>query len=151
VRRLVHDLRPPALDQFGLLGAIEQQAARFGGGPLSVRVAAEGDLAELPAAVEVAVFRIVGEALNNVVRHSEASRCTVRLAAGEGEVRLEVSDDGRGVPPGALVGVGLVAMRERAEELGGRCSIGPRAGGGTTVSAVIPAIMECVPAVQGAA
>ncbi|WP_269802750.1 sensor histidine kinase [Actinocorallia populi] len=151
VRRLVHDLRPPALDQFGLLGAIEQQAARFGGGALSVRVSAEGDLAELPAAVEVAVFRIVSEALNNVVRHAGAARCTVRLAAGEGLVRLEVSDDGRGVPPGALVGVGLVAMRERAEELGGRCSIVQGAEGGTTVSAVIPAIMERVPVVQGAA
>jgi len=151
VRRLVHDLRPPALDQFGLLGAIEQLATRFGDGALSVDFQAEGDLAELPAAVEVAVFRIVGEALSNVVRHSGASRCTVRLAASEEEVRLEVCDDGRGVPAGALVGVGLVAMRERAEELGGRCSIVPRAGGGTTVTAVIPVIMEPVHAVQGAA
>lgn len=151
VRRLVHDLRPPALDQFGLLGAVEQQARRFGDGALSVDVRAEGDLAELPAAVEVAVFRIVSEALSNVARHSGAGRCTVRLEASEEEVRLEVSDDGRGVPAGALVGVGLVAMRERAEELGGRCSIEPRPGGGTTVTAVIPVIMEHIHAVQGAA
>ncbi|GAA0969299.1 sensor histidine kinase [Actinocorallia libanotica] len=151
VRRLVHDLRPPALDQFGLLGAIEQQAARFGGGALSIGVSAEGDLSGLPAAVEVAVFRIVAEALNNVVRHAEAARCTVRLAAGEELVSVEVGDDGRGVPPGALVGVGLVAMRERAEELGGRCTIAPGAGGGTMVRAVIPVIMESVPVVQGAA
>ncbi|GAA2734787.1 hypothetical protein GCM10010439_57960 [Actinocorallia aurantiaca] len=150
VRRLVHDLRPPALDQFGLLGAVEQQASKFGGGRLSVRVSAEGDLSELPAAVEVAVFRIVSEALNNVVRHAEASRCTVRLEAGEGSVRLEVGDDGLGVPPGALVGVGLVAMRERAEELGGYCSIGPGEGGGTVVEALIPVMMDRVPVVQGA-
>ncbi|MEO3784210.1 sensor histidine kinase [Actinocorallia sp. B10E7] len=150
VRRLVHDLRPPALDQFGLLGAIEQQAARFGGGRPSVRVSAEGCLADLPAAVEVAVFRIVGEALNNVVRHAEADRCTVRLEAGESAVRLEIRDDGLGVRPGALVGVGLVAMRERAQELGGHCSIGPGPGGGTVVEALIPVIMDRVPAAKGA-
>ncbi|ROO86495.1 signal transduction histidine kinase [Actinocorallia herbida] len=138
VRRLVHDLRPPALDQFGLVGAIEQQAARFTGGALAIGVVAEGDLGELPAAVEVALFRIAGEAMSNVARHSGAERCTVRLESEEGKVRVEVSDDGRGVPDRALVGVGLVAMRERAEELGGRCAIAPRPGGGTLVSAVIP-------------
>ncbi|WP_460303996.1 sensor histidine kinase [Actinocorallia aurea] len=138
VRRLVHDLRPPALDQFGLVGAIEQQAARFTGGALAIGVVAEGDLGALPAAVEVALFRIAGEALSNVARHSGAGRCTVRLDMEEGTVRVEVSDDGRGVPERALAGVGLVAMRERAEELGGRCAIAPRPGGGTLVRAVIP-------------
>ncbi|MDX6743895.1 sensor histidine kinase [Actinocorallia sp. A-T 12471] len=138
VRRLVHDLRPPALDQFGLVGAIEQQAARFTGGALAIGVVTGGELTELPAAVEVAVFRITGEALSNVARHSGAERCTVRLESEEGAVRVEVSDDGRGVPERAVVGVGLVAMRERAEELGGRCAIAPRPGGGTLVSAVIP-------------
>ncbi|MCD0449718.1 sensor histidine kinase [Actinocorallia sp. API 0066] len=150
VRRLVHDLRPPALDQFGLVGAIQRQAERFGGGRLAIGVVAEGDLDELPAAVEVAVFRIAGEALSNVARHSGAGRCTVRLESGEGTVRVEVSDDGSGVPERALVGVGLVAMRERAEELGGRCAIAPRPGGGTTVRAIIPVGEQARPVGVGA-
>ncbi|GAA3235762.1 sensor histidine kinase [Actinocorallia longicatena] len=150
VRRLVHDLRPPALDQFGLLGAIRQQAARFGGGALAVTVTADGDTAGLPAAVEVAVFRIVGEALSNVARHAAATRCTVVLARTETAIRAEITDDGRGVPAGALVGVGIVAMRERAAELGGSCLIEAVAGGGTRVRADLPAMMGATPE-QGAA
>ncbi|NYI99883.1 signal transduction histidine kinase [Nocardioides thalensis] len=138
VRRVVHDLRPPAIDQYGLLGAIEQQAARLSGPGLSVRVVASGDVGELPAAVEVAIYRIAGEALANVVRHADAAVCTVTVDAAADTVGLVVDDDGNGVPAGARVGCGLVSMRERAEELGGSCSVEPRAGGGTRVRAIVP-------------
>ncbi|MEU6412244.1 sensor histidine kinase [Microbispora sp. NPDC046933] len=139
VRRLVHNLRPPALDQFGLAGALRQEATRFREGGLTVRVEAAGDLAGLPAATEVAAYRIVCEALVNVARHADAGTCEVRLTATGSELEVEVLDDGSGVRPGALVGVGLIGMRERAEELGGRCVVTPRAGGGTRVHAVLPA------------
>jgi signal transduction histidine kinase len=146
VRRLVHDLRPPALDQFGLTGAVRRQVGRFSGPGLAVTLEVDPDvdasradaMAALPAAVEVAGYRIVGEALANVSRHAGAGRCTVRLSVTAGTLEVEVTDDGRGVAPGALVGVGLIAMRERAEELGGRCEITPRSQGGTRVRAVIP-------------
>ncbi|HEX2316242.1 MAG TPA: sensor histidine kinase [Thermomonospora sp.] len=138
VRRLVHDLRPPALDQFGLEGAVRRQAEQFTGAGLRVTVEVRGDLAELPAAPEVAAYRIVAEALSNTVRHSGARHCAVRLAANRDGLEVEVTDDGAGVPPGAPAGVGLVGMRERAEELGGRCTVSPREAGGTRVHAVIP-------------
>ncbi|MGI5153997.1 sensor histidine kinase [Microbispora sp. CA-102843] len=98
-----------------------------------------GDLAVLPAASEVAAYRIVCEALVNAARHADAGTCEVRLTATGSELEVEVLDDGRGVRPGALIGVGLVGMRERAEELGGSCSVTSRDGGGTRVHAVLPA------------
>ncbi|MFC4116794.1 sensor histidine kinase [Nonomuraea zeae] len=139
VRRLVHNLRPPALDQFGLAGALRHEAARFRDGGLAVQVETEGELAALPAATEVAAYRIVCEALTNVARHAGAATCHVRVAVAGDELEVEVTDDGRGLRPGAVVGVGLVGMRERAEELGGRCAVAAGDAGGTRVHAVLPA------------
>ncbi len=95
-------------------------------------------LPSLPAAVEVAAYRIVEEALTNVVRHARANTCLVRLAV-EGHVLcLEISDDGVGLPAEHIAGVGLLSMRERAAELGGTCTIEPVATGGTRVLARLP-------------
>ncbi len=138
VRRLVHDLRPPSLDQFGLAGAVEQVAARFHGRSLRVSVRCSGELGSLPAAVEEAAYRIVGEALSNVARHAAASAAVVSLAAVAGALEVEVADDGRGVRASAPAGVGLVGMRERAAELGGLCTVERRAQGGTRVHAHLP-------------
>jgi len=137
VRRLVHDLRPPALDDRGLVGALRQQAERLSDDRLRVRVEA-ADLGSLPAAVEVAAFRIAGEALTNVRRHAAASWACVGLAVADGHLVVEVSDDGVGIPAAAEAGVGLVSLRERAAELGGRCEVTCPAGGGTTVKAWLP-------------
>ena len=138
VRRLVHDLRPPALDDRGLVGALSQQAeAISASGDLRVSVSA-ADLGALPAAVEVAAYRIVSEALTNVVRHARASRACVRLAVGDGELLVEVADDGAGIPTDAQVGVGLVSLRERAAELGGRSEVTCPPAGGTYVRAWLP-------------
>ncbi|WP_020392307.1 sensor histidine kinase [Kribbella catacumbae] len=131
VRRLVDDLRPPALDELGLVGALRQRADqlswRADGASVSVQVSAEG-LPALPAALEVAAYRIATEALTNVVRHSRATAAVLTLRCGS-ELEVEVTDDGP--PNGAWKpGVGLQAMRERAAELGGHFEAGPSPTGG---------------------
>ncbi len=136
VRRVVDDLRPPALDQLGLVPAIRQQATRFDGS-LAVTVEASGDLADLPAAVEVAAFRIATEALTNVARHAGATSCRVAIAR-DGGLEVEVRDDGRGLPAQIVPGVGLSSIRERTAELGGACTIARDPGGGTVVRARLP-------------
>ncbi len=136
VRRLVHDLRPPALDDLGLEAAIEQQAERVRS-ELAVTVEAAG-LGTLPAAVEVAAYRIVSEALTNVVRHAGASRCTIRLVSHASALEVEVTDDGVGIGEDVSAGVGLLSLRERAEELGGRCEVSCPEVGGTRVWAWLP-------------
>jgi signal transduction histidine kinase len=137
VRRLVHDLRPPALDDVGLLGAVRQQAARVSTG-LTVRVDGGAGLDRLPAAVEVAAYRIVSEALANVVKHASASACTVLLTVTDGGLVVEVTDDGAGIRPETPAGVGLVSIRERVAELGGDCRIECPGEHGTVVRAVLP-------------
>lgn len=136
VRRLVHDLRPPALDDRGLVGALRQQAEALAL-PLDVDATDEA-VAGLPAAVEVAAYRIVGEALTNVARHAAATRARLRLARSEGDLLVEVGDDGAGIAPDRTAGVGLVSLRERAAELGGTTTITSPPGGGTVVRALLP-------------
>ncbi|MEV0581386.1 sensor histidine kinase [Nonomuraea sp. NPDC050310] len=133
LRALVYGLRPPALDDLGLAGAITELA----GPDPATTVTSEGELDGLPAAVEVAAYRIAQEALTNARRHSGASNYRIHLAANGRELRLTVSDDGSGVPSHHRKGVGLASMRERAAELGGSCVIssGPC---GTTVEALLP-------------
>jgi two-component system NarL family sensor kinase len=140
VRRLVYDLRPPALDQLGLVPAVQEYAARLGErGALDILVSAPA-LPPLSAAVEVAAYRIAAEALNNAARHSGARHTSVSFTVDDAQLRLEVSDDGVGVSTQRDhrgTGVGLATMAERAAELGGACSIASH-GGGTSVVAVLP-------------
>lgn len=135
VRRIVDDLRPPALDELGLVGALRRQAAAL---PVRVDVDAPPDLPALPAAVEVAAYRIAVEALVNAARHSQAEQVTVRVRLDAGTVRVEATDRGVGLPAQPRPGVGLQSMRERAAELGGECTVGRRPEGGTIVRAVLP-------------
>jgi two-component system NarL family sensor kinase len=141
VRRLVDDLRPRALDQLGLVGAIRQQVDAFSaaadGGTLEITVDGPDELGELPAAVEVAAYRIATEAVTNTVRHAAARRCEVRLQLQDGLV-VEVSDDGVGLRDRDPVGVGLTSMRERAEELGGSLTVERLAEHGTRIRAELP-------------
>lgn len=141
IRNLVEDLRPAALDQLGLVSALREQAQSLscadGGGSFTVTVEAEGDFRHLPAAVEVAAFRMACEALNNASRHSEATICSVRLKL-NAALELEVVDNGRGVPEDHRAGVGLSSMRERAAELGGTCRVEANPSGGTLVRARLP-------------
>jgi signal transduction histidine kinase len=140
VRRLVEDLRPPDLDQFGLVGALRHQAGKVTerDPSLDVEVASD-DLPHLPAAVEVAAYRIATEALTNVGRHAAARSCRILLAMdGPARLRVEIEDDGVGLRNGRAEGVGLTAMRERAVELGGSLQVCGREQGGTLVTARIP-------------
>ncbi len=136
VRRIVDDLQPAALSDLGLAGAVRAHAARLADGGIDVTVGTDGDLDDLPAAAEVAAFRIVGEALTNVARHAQASRVHVTIAHRDGALHLCVGDDGVGVRPGTRTGVGLGSMHQRAAELGGSCTV--TSGPGTTVRAVLP-------------
>ncbi|WP_344215183.1 GAF domain-containing sensor histidine kinase [Kribbella sancticallisti] len=134
IRRVVHDLRPPSLDELGLVGAVRSAA---GGLALPVAVIADEPLPAMSAAVEVAAYRIAVEALTNTARHAQASRATVRIRADEVLV-VEVVDDGRGLGVAGSPGVGLGSMRERAEELGGSLTVTTGAGAGVVVRAELP-------------
>lgn len=139
VRRLVEGLRPPALDELGLLGAVRQHAATLyadGGAPLAVTILAPESLPELPAAAEVTAYRVVVEALTNVARHASATRAEVELEVLDGSLRLAVRDDGNGARTWRP-GVGMTSMRERAEQVGGTLVAAPGRDGGL-VEARIP-------------
>jgi signal transduction histidine kinase len=138
IRRLVYDLRPPILDEWGLVAALREQLAQSALNNVQVTLDAPEALPSLPAAIEVAVYRMVLEALANVVKHAQATTCAIRLALLEEALTVEVQDDGVGRPPGAPVGVGLLAMRERAAELGGTCAVEDALPHGTRVFARFP-------------
>jgi signal transduction histidine kinase len=136
VRHIVYELRPPALDEHGLAGAIRNFAASING--ITVSVNAPAQLPPLPAAVEVAAYFIITEAITNVVRHAHASACIVNIVV-QNEPRalqIVVRDNGAGMPDDRVAGVGLRSMRERAEELGGMLTI--QSGAGTQVLAALP-------------
>ena len=137
VRRVVDELRPPAIDEVGLPGAIRQRAASLSTDLLAFRVESPPTMPTIPAAVEVAAFRIASEAMTNVVKHSGASRCRVSLEFDQA-LQLTVSDNGRGSGRSGRRGVGFSSMTERAAELGGSCTISSRAEGGLVVRAELP-------------
>lgn len=139
VRRLVSDLRPPALDDLGLAGALAHLASRSSTSSLAI-TAAGPQAGRLPAAVEVAVYRIVAEAVQNVARHSRARSCLVHAAADDRLLRVMIVDDGIGIDGAGRSGggLGLASMAERAEEVGGWCRAERRPEGGTAVVAEIP-------------
>lgn len=133
VRHIVEDLRPPALDDLGLLGALAQLVEPYA--PVA-SLHAPATMPALPAATESAAFRIVGEALTNAMRHSGGTRCDVRMAVRAPWLIVEVCDDGAGIADGAVPGVGLESIRDRASEVGGRLEV--TGGSGTTVRARLP-------------
>ncbi|MBT2519111.1 sensor histidine kinase [Streptomyces sp. ISL-90] len=142
VRAIVHELRPPTLDELGLAGAVRELATRFGGRDLQIEVDLS-DVGDLPAAVDLAAYRIVSEALANAVRHSGAATVRVTAKRDGRWLSVEVADDGHGIQADGRVGVGLASMRARAEELNGRCVVGaPADGRGTIVSVVLPLTLE---------
>ncbi|WP_426514687.1 sensor histidine kinase [Dactylosporangium sp. McL0621] len=133
IRRIVYDLRPPILDELGLAGAVREQAMRLGAADIDV----PDQLPALPAAVEVAAYRIAVEALTNAARHAPGSPVSVQLAV-NGRLELSIADGGTGLPDGYRAGIGLSSMRERAAELGGRCVVSRREPSGTLVHAEFP-------------
>jgi signal transduction histidine kinase len=140
VRRLAYALRPPALDQLGLVSALSEYATQNSINGLLITVSAPERLPALSAAVEVAAYRIALEAMTNVGRHAQASQCNVQLLVSDG-LCLEIWDNGLGLPVQPASGVGLTSMRERASELGGIFDLQSVANKGTRVSVRLP-IME---------
>jgi signal transduction histidine kinase len=137
IRRLVYDLRPPSLDELGLIQALREQAEQYNYNNLRITLESPEPLPPLPAAVEVATYRIVQEAMTNVVRHSEANNCTIRFTFDQ-DLDIEICDDGRGISEEQRAGVGLTSIRERVSELGGLCEIEARPGGGTRLHVRLP-------------
>jgi signal transduction histidine kinase len=147
VRSLVEGLRPPALDHGGLLSALEQHAEISAGMAISnfpaVSFEVAGDVSILPAAVEVAAYRIAQEAISNATKHAGAQRLTVWLSRTDNGLTVEIDDDGIGVGADTNPsGVGLASMSERATELGGWCTNEHSPTGGTRVKAWLPILIE---------
>ncbi len=144
IRQLVYDLRPPMLDELGLIGAM--QNSKFEGSQVRVEVIAPESMPKLPAAVEVAVYRIASEALHNVIKHAQATTCQMRIEIDGGCLILKVIDDGKRFAGDFQAGVGLSSMKERAAELGGTLMIQPFEPTGTCVLARIPLESGCTEA-----
>jgi signal transduction histidine kinase len=139
IRRLVYALRPPVLDEFGLISAIREHLAPYmGPNGLQITFDVTEPMPSLPAAVEVAAYRIVLEAFTNVVVHASASACRIQIKLEGSSLMLEVSDNGKGLATSRHFGVGLTSMHERAAELGGECTAENLPGGGTCVKACLP-------------
>lgn len=136
IRQLVYQLRPPMLDELGLVGAIK--AFSFHDSPVSVDVHAPQPLPHISAAVEVAVYRIVREAIHNVGKHADATTCVVCIDLADGCLHLSVTDNGTDAPERFAGGVGVSSMKERAAELGGSFAIHAASAGGTQVVAQFP-------------
>jgi signal transduction histidine kinase len=144
IRRVVYALRPPVLDELGLISALREHTghAQESNG-LRIVIEAPEAMPPLPAAVEVAAYRIILEALTNVERHAQAHTCLVRLNLTEaGALCLDITDDGHGLSEHATAGVGLTSMRERSAELGGACQITAEPTGGTRVWVRLPLAKE---------
>jgi two-component system NarL family sensor kinase len=147
VRRMARDLRPPALDDLGLVGALSTQAEAFSADPhLDIQLNVPPSLPPLPAAVEVALYLITLESLANVAHHARAAHAWIELAVADGIASISISDDGSGMGRAAGDGVGLASMRERTAQLGGTLEIAGRPEGGTVVRARLP-----IPAADAAA
>jgi signal transduction histidine kinase len=143
IRQLVYELRPPLLDQFGLIGAITDFVSR-NESSVEIKLDLPKQLPTLSAAVEVAAFRILQTSLDNVMKHSQATHCEMRLTISDGNLNIDVIDNGIGIATKYLAGVGLTSMRERAEELGGTFSVGPIQPTGTHLAVSIPLLPETV-------
>ena len=150
LRRLALDLRPPELDNLGLVAALRSHVRQHAEwSPARVTIEAENVEERLPTEVETSLYRVAQEALANVAKHAEASHVRIELSREESQVTLVVSDDGRGMDLEALAderdtasGLGLLSMRQRAEELGGRLHIESAPGKGTAIRVQVPVGQE---------
>ncbi len=142
LRTAARSLHPSAVEKAGLVRALGELAAEFGRAHgLEVRLDLPPAGLVVPPAVGVAAYRVAQEALRNVVRHAGVNAADLGLEAGERKVTLRIADRGRGfdqAAPAVEAGLGLVAMRQRVEALGGHFVLGARPGGGTLVTATLP-------------
>jgi signal transduction histidine kinase len=147
IRHIIYNLRPPSLDDLGLLGAVKEFAAQIkrpntGNKAFDIKINTNRFDLSLSAAIEVAAFRIIQEAFTNVIRHSEATSCRVELQDDEKRLTIIIDDNGKGIARDAKRGVGLSSMKERAEEVGGTCSIQSIENEGTRIKVYFPKLEE---------
>ena len=145
LRRVLAGLRPPTLDELGLTHALRHEAEQLKSDGVSCRVEMEGDAVRLNSSVEIAVYRIVQEALNNVRKHARATQATLRLHFGEEHLRVEVIDDGKGFNVARILEsaiaeqhMGLLGMKQRVEWLGGALKLESSEDAGTHVTVRVP-------------
>jgi signal transduction histidine kinase len=136
IRQLVYDLRPPMLDELGLIKALSNM--RLTASSLRLEVAAPDPMPELSAATEVAIYRIATEAVHNVIRHANATTCTIGITIDTDTLTLTITDDGQGIPASHHNGIGTQSMRERAAELGGTFSVRAADPNGTRIEVRLP-------------
>jgi signal transduction histidine kinase len=148
IRQIVYDLRPPALDDLGLVPAIRTQVAGYKGVESAPDITVSSNpekLPQLPAAVEIAIYRIASEAITNIIQHAQAEYAHIKLTLSSHpaqQIELEVADTGRGLPEEPSAGVGLTSIRERVEELGGSFKIRSGRPSGTMIQVTIPLISK---------
>ncbi len=142
VRRLLFDLRPLAIDEIGLVRAVVELAEKYQRDyELSVEVTVESDATnQISPAKQVAVYRLIQEILNNTKKHANATQVKIRFAAGEGQLEIEVEDNGDGFDPNQVVvgHYGLIGMKERAIYLGGKLDIISAPGAGSRFIIHVP-------------
>jgi two-component system NarL family sensor kinase len=138
VRQISRGLGSVPLAELGLAEAVRHLADPAGEAGMEVAISLPDALPALPAATEVAAYRIAAEAVTNALRHSRATRLTVELGVAQGQLVLRITDDGIGMPPERAEGVGMASMRQRAEELGGAWSLRSASGTGTAVETSLP-------------
>jgi signal transduction histidine kinase len=129
VRRLVYDLRPPTLDEFGLAGAIENFVETNNPGELEIKLEIPDSLPPLNAALEVAIFRTVQEGITNIIHHAKSESARIRISNQNLDIVVDIIDDGVGLPADMIPGIGLFSIQERADELDGTFSIQPASRG----------------------
>jgi signal transduction histidine kinase len=144
VRNLALGLRPSMLDDFGLRAALEWLARDFmSRSAIKIDLSTEGDVESLPEKHRTCVYRVVQEAMTNVVRHAHATNVRVAVAALGGQLRVTIADDGIGIDPARRrAGLGLRGIEERAKELGGTMTIGREGKHGTMLAVVLPLRMR---------
>lgn len=141
IRHLIYELRPPTLDELGLVEALKEGSANYRS-TVQIEFDTPQTLPSLPAAVEVAAYHITQEAIVNAIRHAQASRCRVRMETIGEVLQIEIFDDGQGLPDGLQAGVGLQTMRERVNELNGQIEFDSISGEGTSVRVQLPLLRE---------
>jgi two-component system sensor histidine kinase UhpB len=140
-RRLVRRLRPEVLDMLGLHGAVEEMVSHYRSSGVHFEFHSEGDFSRLGNELAISAYRIVQEALSNIMKHSQASFAQVSLVLSDQDeaLHIEVGDDGEGFDPAvASEGIGIIGMRERVFAVGGTIQVRSRPGRGTTVAITLP-------------
>ncbi|MEH7224797.1 sensor histidine kinase [Bacillus sp. JJ1566] len=139
IRQLVYDLRPPILDELGLIFAINEFISQYSQSEINFRTFVPPTVSNLPAAIEIATYRIIQESISNVIRHSKATECIIKITM-TNFIKIEITDNGKGISFDAKKGIGMASMRERTEELNGTFHVISTPGLGLSIQAIFPLI-----------